>query len=86
MKFGMNLMSHLLDRTLDLLTRCPAYYHFANLDYPQFRINSLHRIVIFLNVGDIRGTVVARWTTGQQVEAERSILHQGHDSWQNSSH
>ena len=28
--------------------------------------------------GDIRGTVVARWTAGQQVE--RSILHQGHGS------
>ena len=28
--------------------------------------------------GDVRGTVVARWTPGQQVE--RSILLQGHDS------
>ena len=28
--------------------------------------------------GGIRGTVVARWTSGQQVE--RSILRQGHDS------
>ena len=28
--------------------------------------------------GGIRGTVVTRWTAGQQVE--RSILHQGHDS------
>ena len=30
--------------------------------------------------GGIHGTVVARWTTGQQVE--RSILHQEHDSSQ----
>ena len=33
--------------------------------------------------GGIRGTVVAGWTTNQQVE--RSILRQGHDSNQNSS-
>ena len=32
----------------------------------------------------IRGTVVVRWTAGQQVE--RAILRQGHDSSQNSSH
>ena len=31
-----------------------------------------------LAVGDIRGTVVACWTAGQQVE--RLILHLGHDS------
>ena len=30
------------------------------------------------SIGDIRDTVVARWTAGQQVE--QSILHQGHDS------
>ena len=30
-----------------------------------------------------RGTVVARWTAGQLVN--RSILHQGHDSYQNSN-
>ena len=29
-------------------------------------------------IGGIRGAVVARWTTGQQVE--RSILRQGQDS------
>ena len=34
--------------------------------------------------GGICGTVVARWTAGQQVD--RSILHQGRDSLQNSSH
>ena len=34
--------------------------------------------------GGIRGTVVACWTAGLQVE--RSILHQEHDSKQNSSH
>ena len=33
---------------------------------------------IYLSLGDIRGTVVARWTAGKQVE--RSILRQGHDS------
>ena len=33
---------------------------------------------------DIHGTVVARWTAGQQVD--QSILHQGHDLKQNSSH
>ena len=32
--------------------------------------------MIILN--DIRGTVVARWTAGQQVE--RTIQRQGHDS------
>ena len=32
----------------------------------------------------VRSTVVARWTACQQVE--RLILHQGHDSEQNSSH
>ena len=32
----------------------------------------------------ILGTVVACWTAGQQ--AERAILHLGHDSYQNSSH
>ena len=31
-----------------------------------------------------RGTVVADWTAGKLVE--RSILHQGHDSEQNSYH
>ena len=36
------------------------------------------------HVGGIRGTVVARWTAGQQVE--RSILRQGNDSSQISSH
>ena len=35
-------------------------------------------------VEGIRGTVIARWTTGQQVE--RSILRQGYDSLQNSSY
>ena len=29
-------------------------------------------------IGDIRTTVVARWTAGEQVE--RSIMHQGHNS------
>ena len=29
-------------------------------------------------IGDIRSTVVARWSTGQQVE--RSIRREGHDS------
>ena len=32
----------------------------------------------------VRSTVVARWTAGQQVD--RAILHQGHDSQQNSYH
>ena len=35
-------------------------------------------IIVFWRGGeDIRGTVVARWTAGQQVE--QLILHQGHD-------
>ena len=33
--------------------------------------------------GGIRSTMVARWTADQKVK--RSILHQGHDSQQNSS-
>ena len=35
-------------------------------------------------MGNVRSIVVARWSAGQQVE--RLILHQGHDSSQNSSH
>ena len=34
--------------------------------------------------GHIRNTVLARWTVDQQ--CDRSILHQGHDSYQISSH
>ena len=37
-----------------------------------------------ITVGGIHSSVVARWTAGQQVEW--LILHQGHDSWENSSH
>ena len=44
----------------------------------------LHVLRLFCSWGGIRGTVVARWTAGQQVE--RSILRQGHGSYQNSSH
>ena len=40
-------------------------------------------IVISLQKGGSRGTVVAHWTVGQQVE--RSILHLGH-SYQNLNH
>ena len=36
------------------------------------------------NNGGIHGTVVARWTAGQQ--AKQSIMRQGHGSQQNSSH
>ena len=46
-------------------------------------IDSMINDVEQLRAG-IRGTVVSRWTTSQQVE--RSILCQGHDSQQNSSH
>ena len=48
--------------------------------------NSLKVIVVIVTavVGVIRSAIVARWTAGQQVE--RSILHQEHDSQQNSSH
>ena len=35
------------------------------------------------NLGGIRGTMVTRWTTDQRLE--RSILHQGHHTLQNSS-
>ena len=41
-------------------------------------------IILSSMVGGIRGTVVARWTAGQQVE--RAILRQAHDTFQNSSH
>ena len=35
-------------------------------------------------LGGVRSSVVARWSAGQQVE--RLIIHQGHDSEQNSAH
>ena len=40
---------------------------------------NLSNKVYYMHAGwAIRGTVVARWTTGQQIE--RAILRQGHDS------
>ena len=47
------------------------------------RYNIVHKdrmfpLIIFQDRGVIRGTMVTRWTTGQQVQ--RSILRQGHDS------
>ena len=43
-----------------------------------------HVLTVLGGYGGIRSTVVVRWTVGQQVG--RSILQQGHDSEQNSSH
>ena len=52
--------------------------------YPDIKTGSFYHWSSYFQVGGIRGTVVARWTTDQQVEW--SILRQGHDSLQNSSH
>ena len=41
-------------------------------------------VIRYISCGGIRGTVVVRWTAGQQVK--QAILRQGHDSSQNSSH
>ena len=54
-------------------------------DISRHNVHSAHAIdVLQVVIWDIRGTVEARWTAAQQVK--RSILHQGHDSLQNSSH
>ena len=61
---------------------------FTSLSVTYLTCSGLGRAVMILEYGivllpesvsgGIRSSVVARWTSGQQ--AERSILHQGHDA------
>ena len=79
-----NKIKHLksLDQvlTVQLLKSTTFYFKVLHVVCKHWLTLILYYCEIFQMVGGggVCGTVVARWTTGPQVE--RAILHQGHDS------
>ena len=69
-----------------VITVKPAIHHIYIQILSQLKLHNPHLLGQYTcyqsfkarYIAGIRGTVIARWTTGRQVE--RSILRQGHDS------